>query len=96
MLRGVFGGAVCCLDFQLSRYPEPEGGSDAYFALDAYLAVTLLDDGLTDGEAETSALDKVVELDEALKYRCLLLLGDAGTRVFAIEVETVCQRCSAR
>ena len=68
--------------------PEPEGGAKA-LALggDAYLTHTAVSDGLADGEAEASALDEVVELDEAFEDGGLLLLRDAGTRVLAIEIE---------
>ena len=52
---------------------------------DADVAVAALDDVLTDGESETGALHEVVQLDEALEDARLLVLGDAGAGVEAVE-----------
>ena len=44
---------------------------------------------MADTQAKTRALHEVVELDEALEHAGLLLLGNTGTGVLAIEVDTL-------
>ena len=58
-------------------------------ALDTYASTAFLDNGMTDGESETCALNEVVKFDEAFEDAGLLLGWDAYTRVFAIEVNAV-------
>ena len=53
------------------------------------MAIAALDDILADGESQTSALHKVVQLDEPFEHTRLLLLGDAGTSVEAVDGESV-------
>ncbi len=68
--------------------PAPEGGAVARtVAADAYGAAATLDDALADGESEAGALNELVELDEAVEDGGLLLLGDAGAGVLAVDVE---------
>ena len=74
---------------QVAGNPEPEGGAYAHVTGHANLSATSLNDGLANGEAEACSLDKVVELDETLEHGGLLVLGDAGTRILTIEVESV-------
>ena len=59
------------------------------FRCDADVAVAALGDVLTDGQAKTRTLDKVVEFDEALEDAGLLLFGDAGTCVQTIEQQSI-------
>ena len=58
-------------------------------AVDADVSRGLVDDGLADGEAEACALYEVVELDETLEDGGLLLLGNTGTGVFAVEIHAL-------
>ena len=70
--------------------PHPEGRAVAEtFGGDADVTVAAVGDGTADGEAETGALDEVVELDEAFEDTGLLLGRDAGTGVLTVEDESV-------
>ena len=62
---------------------------------DADVTAATLGDGLTDGETHSRSLDKLVELDEAFEYRCLLVGGDALAGILAEEVEAVVLRLPA-
>ena len=55
------------------------------FGGDADVAVAALDDVLADGESEAGTLHEVVQLDESLEDARLLVLGDAGASVEAVE-----------
>ena len=59
------------------------------FRGDTDLSATTFCNGLTDAEAQTRTLHEVVELDETLKHTGLLLLGNTGTGILTIEVDTV-------
>ena len=56
--------------------------------VEAYLALACIGNGLTDAQTETRALYVVVQLDEALEHLLLVFLGNTGTGVLAIDVET--------
>lgn len=61
-------------DLDVAWNPKPEGGAVAFaLALDTDAAATLLDNGATDGETETGALNEVVQLDETVEDAGLLL-----------------------
>lgn len=49
----------------------------------------LINNSLTDREAETCALYKIIELDKAFEDGRLFLLWNAGTRILTIEAEAV-------
>ena len=51
--------------------------------------MTGIGEGLTDGEAETGTLHKVIDLEEALEDLGLRLLGDAGTRILAVGIQAL-------
>ena len=62
------------------------------FRRQSYFTTTAFGDSLTDRESESRSLHKVVEFDKTLEYGGLFLFGNAGTRVFAIEVKTILRR----
>ena len=61
------------------------------FALtfDADLTTTTLGDGFADGQSETRPLYEIVQLDKAVKDKCLFLLGDAGAGILAIDIQSL-------
>lgn len=69
--------------------PEPESGTTiGSVAMDANLSTAVIDNVLADTEAETCALNAVVELDESVEDAGLFVTRDAGTRVFTIDVKS--------
>ena len=58
-------------------------------AINTDTSATALYDVLADGETQTGTLHKVVELDEAFENGGLLVLGNAGTCILAIEIIAV-------
>ena len=59
------------------------------FAVDANASATALGNGLADVEAKASSLNVLVEFDKAVEDHFLLLLGDAGSRVLTIDVQSI-------
>ena len=51
------------------------------------LTMTCNGDGLTNGESQTSALNEVVQFDETIEDLLLMLFGNTGTSVFAVDVQ---------
>ena len=62
------------------------------FALggDSDMPVTTVGDGLTDAQAQSRTLHKVIQLHETLKDAGLFLFGDTGTGILTIEQQPVC------
>ena len=49
----------------------------------------LINNGLTDREAETGALYEIIELDKAFEDSRLFLFRNTSTRILTIEAETI-------
>lgn len=70
--------------------PYPEDGTfPLAFGYHTDVAMTSVGEGLTDGEAETSSLNKVVDLIEPFEDLGLCLFGDSVTRILTIDVQAL-------
>ena len=51
--------------------------------------MTAVGNGLADREAQTSALDVIVELDETFKHRGLLLMRNTSASILAVDIHAI-------
>ena len=71
-------------------YPHPEGGTlTLACGYHADVAMTSVGEGLTDGEAQTSALYEIIDLIETLEDLRLCLFGDTFASVLTIDVQAL-------